>query len=220
MNTKEKAKAYVEELLSQGVKEIRVKWDGGNDEGSYYLYADGEEITVDYYKKDGAYELIDFIGDEIGYGSFAGDFNAIGEVIYDVEEEAFKGEDDCETSEEFTYNFRKPLVFTILKDLWFDNVEVDFSGYDSDMDVSVRLNIENGPVFQEHIDFELNAVNTIKKAMDDLFEDVDEVRDFWFNKEFGIDTLEVDSDGNHLLALTEVHYTKYVTDIKDIFIQL
>lgn len=70
MNTKEKAKAYVEELLSQGVKEIRVKWDGGNDEGSYYLYADGEEITVDYYKKDGAYELIDFIGDEIGYGSF------------------------------------------------------------------------------------------------------------------------------------------------------
>ena len=221
MSTKEKAKKYLDLLLSVGAKEIKVTWEGGNDEGSFYLHIDGKDTDIDYTRKDGTYELIDYIADEIGYGSFAGDYNANGEVIYDVEMGAFVGYDDCEMLQDYTYKFKKPLVFSILKELWFDSVLVDISGYSEDMDISVRLSISNGPVFQEHMDFESNAVKIIEKEVDhQIFNDIDEVRDVWFSQEYGRDNLSVDIDGNFLLALTEVSYNKYVGEVKDIIIQL
>jgi hypothetical protein len=223
MNNKQRGKEYLDKLLSEGVKEIRITWDGGNDEGTYNLYVDKKDVYLDWNLRDGAYALVGYIEDEIGYDSFAGDFHANGEVIYDVEEGAFMGQDDCEMLEDFIYEFDKPLVFTILKDLWFDNVEVDLSGYEGDYDISVRLSIANGPVFQEHLDFESNAVEVITKAISEgLYDniDIDLVSDFWFSKEFSRESLGVNSDGNFLLTLTEIHYNKYVGDIKDVFIQL
>jgi hypothetical protein len=223
MDIKQKAKDYLDKLLSEGAKEIRITWDGGNDEGIYNLYVDDKEIYLNWEIRNGAYDLVEYIGDEIGYGSFAGDYHANGEVIYNVEEGAFMGQDDCEALEDFIYEFDKPLVFTILKDLWFDNVVVDLSGYQDDFDLSVRLSIANGPVFQEHLDFESNAVEVITKAIEKhLFDnvDLDNVSDFWFSQEFSRDSLGVDSDGNFLLAITEIEFNKYVGDVKDVFIQL
>lgn len=220
MTQKQKAKAYVEKLLADGVEEIRVTWEGGNDEGSFSLFVDDKEVTIDYNKKDGTYELVDFIADEIGYGSFAGDYNANGEVIYDVKQGAFVGTDDCEMLEDYNYDFKKPLVFPILKELWFDSVSVEISGYSEDMDISVRLSISNGPVFEEHMDFESNAVKVLEKEIYRLFDTIDEVRDVWYSQEFGRDNLGVDKDGNFLLAITGVTYNKYVGEVKDIVIQL
>ena len=221
MTQKQKAKKYLTKLLSEGAKEIRVTWEGGNDEGSFSLFVDEKEVEVLWNNKDDSYELVDYIADEIGYGSFAGDYNANGEVIYDVEMGAFVGYDDCEMLQDYTYKFKKPLVFSILKELWFDSVLVDISGYSEDMDISVRLSISNGPVFEEHMDFESNAVKIIEKEVDhQIFNDIDEVRDVWFSQEYGRDNLSVDIDGNFLLALTEVSYNKYVGEVKDIVIQL
>ena len=220
MSTKEKAKKYLDLLLSVGAEEIKVTWEGGNDEGSFYVYIDGKDTDIDYTRKDGTYDLVDFIADEIGYGSFAGDYNANGEVIYDVEQGAFIGEDDCEMLQDYNYKFKKPLVFPILKELWFDSVLVDISGYSEDMDISVRLSISNGPVFEEHMDFESNAVKVLEKEIYRLFDTIDEVRDVWYNQEFGRDNLGVDKDGNFLLAITGLTYNKYVSEVKDIVIQL
>ena len=220
MNAQEKAKKYLDLLLSVGAKEIRVTWEGGNDEGSFSLFVDEKEVDINYTKKDGSYDLVDFIADEIGYGSFAGDYNANGEVIYDVEQGAFVGTDDCEMLDEFVYKFDKPLVFPILKELWFDNVVVEISGYSEDMDISVRLSISNGPVFEEHMDFESNAVKVLEKKIYKLFDTIDEVRDVWFSQEFSRDSLGVDKDGNFLLSIPSVSYNKYVGEVKDIVIQL
>jgi hypothetical protein len=221
MNNKQKAKEYLTKLLSEGAKEIKVTWEGGNDEGSYYLYVDGKDIDIDWHKKDGAYDLIDFIGDEIGYGSFAGEFSTNGEVVYDVEEGAFLGDDSYEEQQEFTYKFRKPLVLTVPKDLWFDTVEVDMSGYDDDIDVSVRLSVTNGPVVQEHIDFESDSVTALKVIANQLFDDVDEVRDLWFSgAPVRREDLSVDEKGNPYYTLTELMYSKYVGEDKEIRIQL
>jgi hypothetical protein len=221
MNNKQKAKEYVAKLVSEGAKEIKVTWEGGNDEGSYYLYVDGKDIHIDWHKKDGAYDLIDFIGDEIGYGSFAGEFSTDGEVVYDVEKGAFLGDDNYEEQQEFTYKFRKPLVLTVPKDLWFDTVEVDMSGYDDDIDVSVRLSVTNGPVVQEHIDFESDSVAALNVIANQLFDDVDEVRDLWFSgAPVRREDLSVDEKGNPYYTLTELMYSKYVGEDKEIRIQL
>jgi hypothetical protein len=221
MNNQQQAKEYVAKLVSEGAKEIKVTWEGGNDEGSFYLYVDEEEVNVDWTKKDGAYNLVDYIGDEVGYGSFAGDFNTNGEVIYDMEKGAFYGYDCYEQTEEFTYKFRKPLVLTIPKDLWFDTLEVDVSGYSEDMDITVRLSISNGPVIQDHIDFERNSVKSIEVITEELFDDIDEVRDVWFNQgAFSRDQLGLDEEGNSYLTLTELTYSKYVEEDKEIKIEL
>jgi hypothetical protein len=221
MNNQQQAKEYVAKLVSEGAEEIKVTWEGGNDEGSFYLYVDDEEVDVDWTKKDGAYNLVDYIGDEIGYGSFAGDYNTNGEVIYDVEKSAFYGYDCYEQTEEFTYKFRNPLVLTIPKDLWFDTLEVDVSGYSEDMDITVRLSITNGPIIQDHIDFESNAVKAIEAITEELFDDIDEVRDVWFGKEpLSRDQLGLDQEGNSYLTLTEITYSTYVEEDKEIVIQL
>lgn len=221
MTNKQKAKKYLTKLLSEGVKEVKITWEGGNDEGSFYLDVDGKDIDIDWNHKEGAYDLVDYIAEEIGYGSFAGDYNTDGEVVYDVEKGAFVGYDSYEEVQEFTYKFRKPLILTIPKDLWFDTIEVDMSGYDDDIDATVRLSITNGPVVQEHIDFESKSVKAIKKVANQLFDDVDEVRDIWLNDgPIGRDVLSVDKDGNPYHALTEIIYSKYVESDKEIKIQL
>ena len=221
MTKKQKAKKYLDKLLSEGTKEIKVTWEGGNDEGSYYLYADDKDINIDWDKKDGTYDLIDFIADEIGYGSFAGDFNVNGEAVYHVEEGAFLGDDYYEETEEFTYKLRKPLVLTIPKDLWFDTIEVEMSGYDDDIDASVRLSITNGPVVQEHIDFESKSVKSLQAVAKQLFDDVDEVRDLWINEvPVRKEDLSVDKDGNLYHTITSIIYSKYVELNKEVVVKL
>jgi hypothetical protein len=221
MTNKQKAKKYLTKLLSEGAKEIRVVWEGGNDEGSFYLYVDEKEVDIDYTKNNGTYDLIDYIAGQIGYGSFAGDFSTNGEVIYDIEKGAFIGDDSYEEQQEFTYKLRKHLVLTIPKDLWFDTIEVDMSGYDGDLDTSVRLSITNGPVVQEHIDFESNSATALEAVASQLFDDVDEVRDLWISEApVKREDLSVDKDGNPYHAVTNIIYSKYVGEDKEIVIQL
>jgi hypothetical protein len=221
MTTKQKAKKHLTKLLSEGGKEVKITWEGGNDEGSFYLYVDEKEVSVDWNKRDGSYDLIDYVAEEIGYGSFAGDFSSNGEVVYDVEKKAFIGNDSYEEQQEFTYKFRKPLILTIPKDLWFDTIEVDMSGYDDDIDASVRLSITNGPVVQEHMDFESNSTKALRKIADQLFDDLDEVRDLWMSEPpFKREDLSVDKDGNPYHAVTSLIYSKYVGEDKEIVIQL
>jgi hypothetical protein len=221
MKTKKKAKKYLEELISEGAKEIKITWEGGNDEGSFYLYVDGKDVDIDWNKKDGPYDLIEYIGDEIGYGSFAGDFNTNGEVVYDVEKKEFIGYDSYEVQQEYSYKLRKPLVLTIPKDLWFDTVEANMSGYDDDIDASVRLSITNGPVVQEHIDFESKSVKALEQIANQLFDDIDDVRDMWISEApVKREDLSVDKDGNPYHVVTNIIYSKYVENDKQISIQL
>ena len=221
MTQKQKAKKYLTKLLSEGAKEIKITWEGGNDEGSFCLYVDEKEVNVDWNKRDGSYDLIDYVAEEIGYGSFAGDFDTNGEVVYDVEKKAFIGNDSYEEQQEFTYKLRKPLVLTIPKDLWFDTVEADMSGYEDEIDASVRLSITNGPVVQEHIDFESKSVKALEELAIQLFDDIDEVRDMWISEApIKREDLSVDKDGNPYHTLTQIIYSKYVGDDKDVFIQL
>ena len=221
MNNQQQAKEYVAKLVSEGAEEIKVTWEGGNDEGSFYLYVDDKEVDVDWTKKDGAYNLVDYIGDELGYGSFAGEYHTTGEVIYDIEKKAFVGNDNYEETEDFRYMFRNPLTLTIPKDLWFDTVELDMSGFSHDMDILVRLYISNGPVIQDHMDFESNAVKSIEVILNELFDDIDEVRDVWYNiNPIKREDLPVDGEGNPYLMLTKFDYSKYIETDKEILIQL
>ena len=95
------------------------------------------------------------------------------------------------------------------------------SGYDGDVDVTVRLSVTNGPVVQEHLEFESNSVTALREIANQLFDDVDEVRDLWVNGALvKREDLSVDVDGNPYHVVTELIYSKYETEDKEIFIQL
>ena len=221
MNTKEKAKKYLDKILSEGAEEVKITWEGGNDEGSLYLYVDDKEISADYTKKDGAYDLVDFIGDVVGYGSFAGDYNTNGEVVYDIEEGAFIGYDYYEQTEEFNYKLKKPFVLTIPNDLWFDTIEIEMSGYDDCVDASVRLSVINGPVVEEHVDFESKSAKAVEELTNEVLDDIYEVRDVWINHEpIRREDLSIDKEGNPYHTITSITYTKYVETDKELSIQL
>ncbi len=217
---KTKSKAYINKLLSQGAKEIKVKWEGGNDEGSFYMYVDDKPVDIGWDKKDEAYHLTGLIGDEIGYGSFAGDFYSNGEVIYYKEEEAFIGNDDYEELTDFTYHFRDPLVLSIHKDLWFDSIDLSISGYSGEIDAEAKLLISNGPVIEDHIKFEESTAERLKLKAEELFTEMDYINSVWYNEESTREELSVDKDGNYILIVDKVSYSSYQGEDKEIRIQL
>lgn len=220
MNKSKKARAYINKLLSQGAKEIKISWEGGNDEGSFYLYVDDQPAMIDWDRKNDAYNLIDFIGDQMGYGSFAGDFYVNGEAIYDKEEGAFIGSDDYEELTDFTYYFKEPLTIRIPKDLWFDSIDLNVSGYTDELDADVKLLIMNGPVVEDHVKFEERTAERLRLKVEEIFKEMDYINSVWHNVEITRDQLPVDKDGNPFLLIHNVTYSKYQGEEKEIRIQL
>jgi hypothetical protein len=74
---------------------------------------------------------------------------------------------------------------------------------------------------QEHIDFESKSVEDLHKVAKQLFDDVDEVRDLWISEApVKREDLSIDKDGNPYHVLTELIYSKYEGNDKEINIQL
>ena len=154
-------------LAAEG-KEIKVTWEGGNDSGGYSLFIGGVEVN---YGDAGYDEIVDFISDVIDYGSWAGDYSADGSVIYDSDEGAFVGEgqeteSEAGTIDEIAIEVRVPKVLN------FDSVEIHTEGTFcwGELDVTCRLTIYNGPVFQEHAEAQETLRDSIRESVIDILE--------------------------------------------------
>ena len=81
---------------------IEITWDGGNDSGTVNLNINGEEVDLDWWNPhrmtlhDKIHKyIIECFYDILDYGSWAGDFNAIGSAPLVVEDDfvGFRGTD-------------------------------------------------------------------------------------------------------------------------------
>lgn len=218
----EKIKELIQQLITKyDSTDIKVNWDGGNDEGCYYLHIKDNEIDIPYGKRESPESMfIQEIADIIGYGSFAGDFSCNGELSYDAEKDCLVGEDSYEESKDFVYKFPKPINITIPKDIWFDSLAIEASGYVEEIDVAVRLLISNGPVSQEHLDLEDEIAGMIRTTIDKtLCNDVYEVNNIWLDEDIKVEDMNKDEDGNPYFNITEISYSKYEGEDKDVYIQ-
>lgn len=161
-------KQQLDSLAAEG-KEIKVTWDGGNDSGSFNVFINDKELSwTDELSK----AIIDAIESEIDYGSWAGDFYADGEVYYSATEGAFVGEGKEVTTEydtaDITFEIRIP------KALNFDRITIDTEGgseYD-ELRCQFRLIVNNGPVFEEHVNLEEHWKDKIETMFRDFSDDL------------------------------------------------
>lgn len=154
--------AWLKEKTDQG-NEIKMKWEGGGDSGWCYFEIDGETIDNEY-----ADCLLKRIDDTLNYGSWAGEFNASGEAIYNPEKNAFEGTDFYgeDTSEVLDVDF----TVRVPKKLWFDTLHVECeANYDEEPEMSVRLLVKNGFLTDQHTEFCSNLENTLWLEFSSLF---------------------------------------------------
>lgn len=151
-------------LAAEG-KEIKVTWDGGNDSGSYTAYVGGKELGYGDSLGDA---IVDLVGDEIDYGSWAGDYYADGEVCYDADEGAFIGEGKEVTTEYDTSDVS--IELRIPKALNFESITIDTEGGSQHDEVrcSFRFSISNGPVFEEHVNLQTEWEEKIQTLLTDF----------------------------------------------------
>jgi len=145
--------------------ELSIHWEGGGDSGWAHFQIDGESVDNEYteYLVDRMYEVLD-------YGSWAGEFSAQGEAVYNKEEQAFVGIDDY--SEDETMSHECNIVIQVPKDLWYDNLSISIEGDDGDTTrIDARFNVKNGFLSDKHIVFISGLEDKMEQEVDAVIED-------------------------------------------------
>ena len=145
--------------------ELKICWSGGGDSGWAHFQIDGEDVDNEYteYLVDRMYEVLD-------YGSWAGEFNAEGEAVYNKEEQSFVGID--EYSEDETMSHGCNIVIQMPKDLWHDNLSISIEGEDGDRTrIEARFGIKNGFLSDYHTAFIDGLEEKMQEEVDAVIED-------------------------------------------------
>ncbi len=211
----EKKKLSVKEWCDQQVaegKEIVIKWEGGGDSGWVYFEIDGEQVENEYTDA-----LVNYCYDALDYGSWAGEFDASGEAVYNPESGTFSGTDYYRESDTVPMNIN--AVLTIPKDLWFESVDIELDEYDEPTSVEpqISLVVNNGFKTDDHKEVENKIAEEFKSIVDENIDPDaygDEIRGVWFNERFNIRDLEKDANGNYIVNITHIDIGIYNTDDK------
>jgi hypothetical protein len=149
---------WCNEQHEQG-KELKLVWDGGGDSGWVHFEIDGDSYDDEHTEK-----LVDYMYNQLDYGSWAGEFNASGDAIYDPEEQAFVGVDNY--SETQTLSQEVNISVAIPKNLWFDELSIHIEAdYDATPEVEVGFGIKNGFLTPQHDEVEKSLTKIIAEKV-------------------------------------------------------
>ena len=195
-------------LAAEG-KEIKVTWEGGNDAGGYDLYIDG--VRMDYYE-DQYDAIVNPISNRIDYGSWAGDFSADGEVIYDPALGEFVGSGKETETEPFELDDIS-IEIRVPKALNFDRIEIATEGTYCWGELLVRCGfvITNGPVFPDHTEIEDAMSIHVHDLIDTILsthKDAKNEEIGWVYNEWSIPRESLREDGDDLVTtLTNLDFS-------------
>ena len=208
-------------IESQG-KEIKFTWQGGNDDGSFQLLIDDEEIEEsDEYPWAG--KVMDRIADELDYGSFAGDFNTNGDLIYS--DGHFTGIDFNSTTEGDLLKLSEDehIRIEVPEYLWFDKLIINTEGYfdESDLTVTVDFRITNGPIVDHHVEKEDDISNFLSKQIITFlgnidYQDVNYVYNDW-SFDFNDGVIE---DDKRVFFIDEIQYNYELEESREIDVEI
>lgn len=129
--------------LVEGGHELTITWEGGGDNGWFTMLLDSKEMEA---MEEIDREIVYFVENQMGYGSFAGDFYTDGKLVYDPVIKAFIGTDNYSETESVVAKCRIELV--VPEEIWFDRIDVliddGHSGHHAS--VGLTLTVKNGPL--------------------------------------------------------------------------
>jgi hypothetical protein len=108
--------------------------------------------------------------DELDYGSWAGEFTAEGEAVYNKENQSFEGVDYY--SEDETMSQECNIVIQVPKDLWHDNLSISIEGDDGERTrIGARFGVKNGFLSVDHIIFIQDIEDKMEQEVDAVIND-------------------------------------------------
>ena len=115
--------------------EIVLKWEGGGDSGWVYLEVDGESFDSEITRW-----LIDKMYDTLDYGSWAGEYSANGEAVYNSDTKEFEGTDYFSIEDDLTFSPKNSFKVRVPKKCNFDSIVLNCEGeaYEFLYEISLR----------------------------------------------------------------------------------
>jgi hypothetical protein len=210
---------YLDQLVLEG-KEVKLGWEGGGDSGWCWFEVDGEKIG-EHGEDKKIDALVDYMNDYLDYGSWAGEYSANGEAVYDIESKSFTGTDHY--GEDDTEDYDCDIKIRIPKSLWFDQFEIAIEG--SDCTVNSTFHMINGFTTPEHTKFALefddlfqNQLNEVATKFDND-PDQNEFAAIWHN--FDLMRSDFENDGDDLLyQINSIPIGTRNDEEKEIFLDL
>jgi len=143
-------------------REIKLVWDGGGDSGWCHFQIDGGDARgpeIDW--------LIDKMDSELDYGSWAGEFFASGEALYDSETKVFQGEDTY-TEDQGTEIDAEFVITVPAKFNNFDALVIRTESEECNTEVS--LIVRNGIKHPDKTTWEKSLEETCEETFPDTIE--------------------------------------------------
>jgi hypothetical protein len=170
--TDQEALAWCKKLEAEGI-ELKMTWDGGGDSGWVDFEIDKDETTDEdnlfiEYLRSKCY-------DELDYGSWAGEFTANGEAVFDPKENAFIGTDYYAEDSNTTLDCN--IRIAVSKDVWFDRLELSIQNHDITVDSD--LVVINGFKSTGHAEAMSHLNQSISDQIYDLISNLDNYRTMW-----------------------------------------
>lgn len=214
-----KVRAWAKEMHAKG-HELRLGWDGGGDSGWVFFEIDGKQESTPETEF-----LVEWCYNVLDYGSWAGEFSASGEALYDPETEAFDGIDWYSSEESCTINDEDAIIIKIPTDIKVDGLEINMETDDEAPVTSIDIKVTNGFKTPAHTAAE-------EKIAEELEEQYNRVisnyctgeRKFsaaWNNETFRTSDMTLSEDGKHwILKWDTASVTEWYEEDKNIVLNL
>lgn len=204
--------------LHEDGNELSIGWEGGGDSGWCYFKIDASTVENEY-----TTALVDYMYDELNYGSWAGEFSANGEAIYDHESKSFEGTDYY--SEDGHSVINSNIIIRVPKKLWFETLSIEVECYyDDGINTDASFVIKNGFLTDEHSTFCSNLEEVLKDDFDALFTNYKPKGDYEFrgcNDNWLLERSEgVEDEDDLVFTIKKVEIQTIETEDKNIVFEL
>jgi hypothetical protein len=208
---------WCDAMVAKG-HELSLTWDGGNDSGWVEFKIDGENPEEENQYTEA---LINYCYDTLDYGSWAGDFSASGEAIYDPKEKAFIGLDNYSTEEVVNEDIK--VFLRVPKDVWFDGLSIQVEESQGSVykeGVEVELLVQNGFTTDRHAKVASEIATAVIEAFDRELDEDDECNMFADHTYRSTDFEKDPETGDMVAWMQPVSKRVSEVDEKDIYISV
>lgn len=214
-----KVRAWAKKLHEEG-KELKVLWDGGGDSGWIHFEIDGLDASgpeVDF--------LVEWCDNVLDYGSWAGEFSAAGEAVYDPEKECFEGIDWYSSEESCSVNNEDVITIKIPTAIKVDGLEINMETDDEEPVIQVTIKVTNGFKTDEHYEAEEDILSDIEQQYNAILKKYNtgekKYTAAWNDEIFSKTDMTLSEDGQYwIVKWDDLSVTEWYEEDKSIVLDL